>query len=135
MRNDNYKTKQKELILDTIKKYKHEFTVKDIYIELEKSIGLTTIYRYIDKLYKDGYLNKTIREDNTTYYQYLIKCDNENHFYLKCDKCGSVIHVDCDCISELTNHIVINHKFKPSHDHIIINGTCDKCNKRGNNNE
>ena len=127
----SYNTKQKDIILDIIKKQKHEFTVKDIYSQVKDKTGLTTIYRLIDKLVNENKLTKTISKDNITYYQYLEECYNKNHFYLKCDICGDMIHIDCDCIEELTNHIFKEHKFNLSHDHIIINGKCDKCSQRG----
>lgn len=122
-----YKTKQKDIILNIIKKKEQEFTIKEIYEEIKDEVGLTTIYRLVDKLVEENILNKTIGIDNTTYYQYLEKCNNHNHFYLKCDKCGNLVHVDCDCIEELTSHIANKHKFKPNKEHIIINGLCNKC--------
>ena len=122
-----YKTKQRELVLKTIKNKKNEFVVKDIYEELNKKVGLTTIYRIVDKLVQEGNLTKIIGKDNITYFQYLEKCNNSNHFYLKCSKCGKITHVDCDCITDLTNHISENHDFKMNNDHIIINGMCKKC--------
>ena len=126
-RSESYNTKQKDLILEAIKNRNSEFSAKDIYNDLDNKIGLTTIYRYIDKLVNDEVLNKTIGGDNTTYYQYLEECSCHNHFYLKCTDCGKLIHVDCDCIEELTNHITKKHKFKPNKDHIIINGICKEC--------
>ena len=131
-RNETYNTKQKEIILNTIKKQKHAFTVKDIYNEINTKTGLTTIYRLIDKLVEEKQLNKFISDDNTTYYQYLEKCDQKNHFYLKCDKCKDIFHIDCDCINELSNHIINNHKFKLNKENIIIKGICDKCQKENN---
>ncbi len=125
----SYNTKQKDLIMNIIKKKKNTFTVKDIYEEVKDSTGLTTIYRMIDKLVLDGILTKNISSDNITYYQYLEKCNHNNHFYLKCEICGNMTHIDCDCITSLTNHIFKEHKFKPSKDHIIINGICKKCSK------
>ena len=101
--------------------------IKDIYKELKGKVGLTTIYRLIDKLVEENKLNKTISSDNTTYYQYLEECNHSNHFYLKCDNCGNLVHVDCDCIEELTSHITKKHKFTPNKKHIIINGLCNKC--------
>ena len=127
MRQNYYHTKQKDIILNKIKKKKCEFTVKEIYSDIDKKIGLTTIYRLIDKLVQEGKLHKYIGDDNITYYQYLEECTEENHFYLKCDKCGLLIHVDCDCINELSQHIVKEHKFKPTKDKFIIHGICDKC--------
>ncbi len=130
-RSETYNTKQKDLILNIIKTKKHEFTIKDIYEELNGDVGLTTIYRLVDKLIDEDILNKYISKDNKTYYEYLKECNNKNHFYLKCDKCGNLVHIDCDCIDDLSNHIYKEHKFKPSKDHIIINGVCNKCIKKG----
>ena len=124
---ESYNTKQKNLIINTIKKQKNEFTINDIYDELKGNVGLTTIYRLVDKLVNQGRLNKYITNNNITYYQYLIECEEENHFYLKCEICGNLIHIDCDCIGELFNHILNEHNFKPSKEHIIINGICNNC--------
>ena len=132
MNRNNYNTKQKDLILNIIKKENKQFTIKDIYEKLKNEVGLTTIYRLVDKLVDDNLINKEIGKDNTTYYQYLEQCVEENHFYLKCDNCGKVIHIDCDCISDLSNHILKHHKFKTNKEHIIINGKCNNCIKGGN---
>ena len=81
----------------------------------------------MDKLVIDGILHKHISKDNITYYQYLEECDKENHFYLKCEKCGNMIHVDCDFVEKLESHITEEHKFKLNKKMIIINGICSKC--------
>lgn len=130
-RSDSYNTKQKDLILEVIKKQKHEFTIKDIYGELKDQVGLTTIYRLVDKLIDENILNKYISRDNITYYQCLKECHGENHFYLRCDKCGNIVHIDCDCIGDLSSHIIKKHNFKPNKENIIINGLCEKCIKKG----
>ena len=122
----SYNTKQKELIVKTIEKHKNEFTIKDIYDELNSEIGLTTIYRMVDKLVIDNVISKSIGKDNITYYHYLGKCNKDNHFFLKCESCGVVEHVDCDCIEDLSNHISNSHNFNLT-DHLIINGICKKC--------
>ena len=127
----SYNTKQKDKILEIIQKQEKQFTVKDIYNDLNKEIGLTTIYRLIDNLVDTKRLNKYIGKDNITYYEYLEKCDNNNHFFLKCDKCGRLIHIDCDCIIELYNHILKKHNFIPNKENIIINGICNNCINKG----
>ena len=127
---ESYNTKQKDLILNSIKNQKQEFTIKDIYNIVKKETGLTTIYRLVDKLVQDGRLSKYIGKDNSTYYQYLEECNKENHFYLKCDKCGKIVHIDCNCIEEMTSHIFKKHKFKPNREQVIINGICKDCIKK-----
>ena len=123
----SYNTKQKDLIINEIKKYNKNFTVKDIHNKLKNSVGLTTIYRVIDKLVEEGLINKYIDKDNITYYEYLEECSCHNHFYLKCEKCGTMEHVDCDCIEELSKHIVDEHNFLLNREHIIIKGICKEC--------
>ena len=125
---ESYNTKQKDKIINTIKKHHNDFTIKDIYKELNEEIGLTTIYRFVDKLVIEGRVNQTIGKNNTVFYQYLEDCDETNHFFLKCESCGVMEHIDCDCIGELSNHILKEHNFSLT-DHVIINGKCKKCGK------
>ena len=127
MSRNQYDTKQKELILNIIKNEGKEFTIKDIYKRLNNEVGLTTIYRFIDKLEHDNLLSKTISSDNVTYYQYLEKCTEDNHFYLKCNNCKKMIHIDCDCIEDLSDHIKNKHSFKLSKENIVIKGICNNC--------
>ena len=128
-RNETYKTRQKELILDVIKNFKNDFTIKEIYEKLNQNVGLTTIYRIVSKLVEEGKIKKSIDYNNVVQYQYLDECQCDNHFYLKCDKCGSITHVDCDCINDFTNHVLKNHSFKVDNVNIIIKGICKKCSK------
>ena len=130
-RSESYNTKQKDVILNAIKHQKQEFIINDIYNQVKDKAGLTTIYRLVDKLVLDGRLSKYIGKDNTTYYQYLEECNEDNHFYLKCEHCGDMVHIDCDCIEDLSSHIFKKHKFKPNKEHIIINGICENCIKKG----
>ena len=126
MRSSNYNTKQKSKIIDVVESEKGKFTIKEIYSKLNGEIGLTTIYRLIDKLVLEGTIVKEVDKDSITSYRYLEKCDKDNHFFLKCEYCGDMKHVDCDCIEELSNHIKNEHKFSLT-DHVIINGICKKC--------
>lgn len=124
-----YRTKQKEMILNLLKEYHKEFTVKEIHEKLD--CGLTTVYRLVDSLTEEGQIKKIINGNNV-YYQYLDTCDEENHFYLKCDCCGLLIHIDCDCILDLQDHILNEHEFKFASKNIIINGICKNCLRKEN---
>ena len=131
----SYQTKQKKIIIDEISKNNKEFTIKELYERLHGVVGLTTIYRLIDEMVKKQELNKVIADGNVAYYQYLKKCNEENHFYLKCFECKEMIHVDCDCIKELTNHISKKHYFIIDNNQIVMNGLCCKCLEKRNMNE
>lgn len=122
----SYNTKQKDIILNKISRLNKEFTIKELYNLLNKEVGLTTIYRLINKLEEDNCITK-INNDNEAVYQYTGKCNRKNHFYLKCNICGKLYHVDCDYADKLSKHILEDHNFITSEEHIIINGKCKSC--------
>ena len=129
LKRESYHTKQKELLFLTVQSISHEFTIKELYDLLGGSVGLTTIYRFMDKLVLDKKVSKRMGLDNKPYYQYLEECNCPNHFFLKCDMCGKMIHVDCDCIEFLFSHISQSHQFIPNHENTIIRGICNTCQK------
>lgn len=130
MARESYNTKTKEIINEAIKKYQNGFTIKELKEALDinnQKIGLTTIYRLLDKLEDEGIVKKYFDENNITHYKYVNDCLSERHFYLKCVKCDKIIHVDCDCINELSNHILKQHKFSLDTRNIILSGICNEC--------
>lgn len=129
MSRETYSTKQKEIILDYLKKSNRELDANDIYQGLNKEVGLTTIYRYLDKLVYDNKLQK-ITEDKKVKYRYLEDCTCDNHFYLKCSQCGDLFHIDCDCLETLHKKILKNHNFDIEHRNIILSGICLACKKK-----
>lgn len=122
-----YKTKTREIVMSAIKSYGEDFTVNDIYLKLNKKVGLTTVYRVINLLVNNDSINKIVKNDNSTYYQYLGDYDKDNQLFLKCEKCSKVIRIDCNCYKELYDHIFKNHNFQLTKNHIIINGLCVEC--------
>ncbi len=84
--------------------------VSDIiaYMEKEKcTVNKTTVYRYLDKLAAEKMLMKYVADKGEKAgYQYVeqnSKC--QEHLHLQCMSCGRVIHLDCDFMGEISNHI------------------------------
>ena len=80
---------------------------------------------------EDGLIYKYITNYNVTLYSYLGNRDNDEHFYLKCDKCGSMKQIDCDYVNDLSAHLKNKYSFKLKKERIIINGICKRCNIGG----
>lgn len=131
MTRGKYNTKQKDDILNIVRSLHREFMVKDVFDQIS-SVSLTTIYRFIDQLEKEGVIQKNIGSDGKTTYQYIEKCDCD-HFYLRCDHCGKLIHIECDFVNDLEKHIRKDHQFCLNKDHIIMNGICHDCQKKEGN--
>lgn len=132
-----YETKQKNYILDILKENKDkQMNCEEIYVALKEknySVGLATIYRYLDKLvelnivrkYNSSHLGKA-------YFQYIDEdCKKHNHFHMICLKCNKLVHLDCELMNNFINHIEEHHKFKVVPEKIVYYGYCEEC--RGDN--
>ena len=133
MAENGYKTENRKKILEYLVNHPDTtVSVKEIHTymqEHQSAVNLTTIYRYLDKLEKEGKVIRYVSEkgDKTTY-QY-VSCDShcDEHLHLKCLKCGKIIHLDCQFMSEIAEHISSHHKFDIQCKNSIIYGICDDC--------
>jgi Fur family ferric uptake transcriptional regulator len=94
-----------------------------------EAIGQTTIYRRLEKLAAEGIVRKYVVGDGkSACYQYV---DNQTlcreHFHLICERCGALIHVDCDLLEEIRGHLLLEHRFRIDTLKTIFYGTCDAC--------
>lgn len=110
-------------------------TVGDIdnYLKQNSSeVNVTTIYRYLDKLVKDGKLIKYVAEKgsmaNFQYVENSHKCDE--HLHLKCSECGAVIHLECSFMDDIANHISNHHGFNLQCKNSVIYGQCKVCQEK-----
>ena len=133
MKQNTYNTKQKTAIFDCIKEIgeKH-FTVDglcDVLSNKNIQVGRTTIYRCLEKLTNEGILRKFIMpQGESCCYQYVGHNNSCNeHFHLKCEKCGSLIHMECDEMEDLAEHIKSHHGFMLNPLKTVIYGICEGC--------
>jgi Fur family ferric uptake transcriptional regulator len=94
----------------------------------EAGIGQTTIYRHLEKLAADGKIRKyVLNEGKSACYQYAGKDACHEHFHLTCEKCGSLIHLECNLLDEIQEHLLREHGFQINKLKIVFYGTCGKC--------
>ena len=135
MTQQTYKTNNRTKIMEYLKSNQNRtVSVKDIDLymkELDCPVNMTTIYRYLDKLERDGDVMKYTGEQGEKATYQLIerghKC--ESHLHLKCTDCGSVIHLDCHFMDEIAGHIAVDHGFQLQCKNSVIYGLCQKCQK------
>lgn len=129
----SYKTKQKEYILSYIKSLNGKHVtinqIIDYFSENDIKIGMSTIYRYLDKLVSDGIVRKYVIDGVAgACYQYVGEEDKDNeHFHFKCDECGGLIHFECDELDNIQKHLLKNHGFNLNSFKTMFYGKCDKC--------
>lgn len=125
-----YKTKHRDQLINYLKANsdKH-LSIIDIQNDL-KDIPQATLYRLMDSLVKDGVVRKYIVEPSrSSCYQY-AGCEQEHqHFHLLCEKCGKLIHLECDEVNHLFEHIKDEHGFAIDVSKVNLYGLCDECRK------
>ncbi len=135
MRPSDYKTKQKEKILNFLKENSHRHvTASDIISYLcsgEDSVGSATVYRYLEKLVNTDVVRKFYLDEKTgACYQFIDENEQcHEHFHLKCVGCGKLYHIDCEYMKSLSEHVFEHHGFKVDNSKTVLYGKCDKCEK------
>jgi Fur family ferric uptake transcriptional regulator len=129
----NYHTRQGQSILDYMKSLGgSHVTVNQVvrhFEDTEEAVGQTTVYRHLEKLAAGGMIRKYILHDGkSACYQYIADEKNcREHFHLKCESCGALIHVDCDFLDEISRHLLYRHHFQIDLLKTVFYGTCKTC--------
>lgn len=129
----NYDTKQSKLVYNFLENnpQKH-FSAEEVYfaiIEAGNNIGRTTVYRQLDRLARENKVRKFSSGDKDACC-YQFESENcHNHYHLRCSCCGTLIHMECDFLDKLSQHIFNNHKFKIDGTRTVLYGICQNCRK------
>ncbi|MBP3248988.1 MAG: transcriptional repressor [Ruminococcus sp.] len=132
-RDSGYNTKQKEMLLDFLMTNRSRHTnVAEIgaFLASEgKPLGTATIYRQLDKLVERGVVRKYSFDGKTgACYQYVEDSDScREHFHLKCLSCGRLIHLDCQHLMGINQHIAQHHGFHIDPVQTVFYGKCADC--------
>lgn len=137
-----YKTKQQELLLCYLEEHKGlHFTAEDVrahFAQKEISMGTATIYRHLERMVAEGSLNKyVIDEHSAACFEYTGcqgdgKSKKEQHFHLKCEQCGALIHLECEELCQIRTHLFKNHGFILNPLRTVFWGLCASCAAAGN---
>lgn len=127
----NYKTKQQLAIKKCIESHREGYvTVNEIAEYLKEngySVGLTTIYRHLEKMENEGLVTRlSVEGQSGACYKYVNPAE-ESGFFIKCDECGEVTRMKCEHLQEIYQHINNDHHFSINPKKTVFYGKCDKC--------
>lgn len=121
-------TKQKQLILDILKKTNRPMSINEIYhsiITEIPTIAKSTIYRNIDILLKLNLIDKYYFNDSELFYQ-IKKAAHEHNHYVICDNCKKIFNLPICPIHEIEDAME-KEGFTVSEHYIQISGLCKDC--------
>jgi len=130
-----YKTRQRQAILDylTCEREGH-LTAKQIAAHFAQSgapIGLTTIYRRLEELERLGKVRRYHADGDGACFQLIDEnggcCE---HFHLKCEVCGRLLHMECDYLEGIAHHIEEEHGFLVNPSKLLLYGVCEECREK-----
>lgn len=128
-----YKTKQSQEILSCLQHHGgSHVNVPEILKYLEdrgSSVGIATVYRHLEKMEKEGIVRKYILDGkNGACFQYVGEDRHcHQHYHLKCEQCGELIHLQCDALDSIEAHILEDHGFSVNPLKTVFYGICEKC--------
>ena len=130
-----YNTRQKNNILKFLTENKdRHFTVDELISDMKSSginIGKSTVYRFLEYLFKAGYVRKYAIEDrNKASYQFIGDVNCKEHYHLKCVGCGELLHLDCNFLSDIKKHVSKKHNFEIDNSKTVLYGFCEMCKEK-----
>ena len=125
-----YETKQGRLLLEYLRTTGgRHLSVQEIAAQLPGKVGISTIYRQLERLEAQGLVRKYITDGESACYQFAE--DREpgcgGHLHLKCSRCGRLLHIECDEFDRLASHLLAEHGFRTDPLRTVIYGTCRDC--------
>ena len=132
-----YKTKQMTELLTYLKSVQgSHITVSDISSYFQKkgiAVGTTTIYRHLEKMVQEGVVAKYVVDGTTSAcFEYTGEQDREEKtacYHCKCEKCGKLIHLQCNEVEILKQHMMEHHSFDMDPLRTVFYGICSECRK------
>ena len=126
-----YKTRQRESILECIREKSDTYiTIQQLSEALAargQKVGLTTIYRTLDKLEKEKMISRVVIDGvGATCYR-CLPSEKDVFFSLKCECCGNVVNIDCSELSHLYSHVSNEHHISIDPGKTVFYGICEQC--------
>ena len=119
-------TKQRETILNILRKTRAHPTADWIYEEAKKVIPLIskgTVYRNLRALQEDGAITEL--NLNGTVSRFEVK--QASHYHFRCERCGRVFDLDEPVNNKLNDRVAKRTGLKVSHHQLEFRGLCKDC--------
>lgn len=123
-RENGYKTRQREAILEYLKKENRCVSADEIINALGASKA--TAYRSLERFVNEGSVLRFSGDvGESAVYRY--NKSHNGHFHLKCTSCGKTVCADCGFIKRMEEHFMEHHGFGLSKSQTVFYGVCSDC--------
>ena len=125
-----YRTRAQEELLTFLKaapgRHYTASEIREHFAGQERPIAVATIYRQLERFAREGRIRKyVLGPGNSACYAYEEGPRRAEHFHCKCDRCGKLIHLECDELREIQSHLLEHHGFAWNAGKTVFYGICD----------
>lgn len=123
----NY-SKQREIILETLKENVVHPTAEYLYSVLQKThpkISLATLYRNLNQLAENGIIKKIDGLETSSHFDH----NTHEHYHFICTECGKVFDIDASVAPDLASKTEDMTGFKVITHDAVFCGICNDCKK------
>ena len=131
-RKSTYRTRAQKELLDFLKatpgRHHTAAEIKDHFDAAGMPIGTATIYRQLERFVEEGRIRRyVLGPGESACYSYEEDQECSTHYHCKCEVCGQVIHLDCEEIREMQDHLQKEHGFSWNAGKTVFYGVCEHC--------
>ena len=126
----SYMTRQQQAVLSCIEGCSGGCTAGELTELLHaqgQSVGLTTVYRQLEKLERRGLVHKIVTDEGARYQYCRAHTAGRACFMIECEQCGRMEHVTCAHLDELYDHLAQEHGFRINPRRTLFYGLCQAC--------
>ena len=128
---EKYITGQRKVLLDFLCSHcDRQFTIEEITKALcgDNTISKSAIYRNIDKLVREGSVQKSAAEGSRKFcYRYVEDTGCSDHLHMKCVICGRLYHLDSEATQTILKLAQMNGSFRVNEKKTVLYGMCGNC--------
>ena len=127
---NGYMTEQRRELLRFLRSNPDKsFSAKEIAHHIsDGAISLSAVYRNLAWLEKSGEISRSTKDGHREiFYSYVASEHCHDCLHLRCEKCGSTVHMDMAVTDKMINDIADKDGFDINRKKTVIYGICSKC--------
>lgn len=134
-RSSQYQTRHRKTLFSYLESLSRKHvTASDIHHHFQQlgiSIGMSTIYRHLERMIDEGLVNQYLLDKtDAACFEYVGSHQEDEKtscFHFKCESCGKLIHLHCDELGLIQDHLLKKHGLDINSLRTVLYGSCTQC--------